>query len=1021
MQRHSKQRQYEPFDLSIAGDEIEQHRKQLEHTLQHADLSFHLSSTPDSASDHESLEHARHAPEPVAFRDFASFEQQSREYLEEGHPWSYRTVDDEDGINPYGGETMSTAAHHASNLTLAAGLGGRGNRHDISLSGAEYDPDRPLRDIFPAVASQISAFRDEPSRSRYPGMGSVDAMPYVVDNTAELDRFLQSGHAPTPSRSVRIRSPRPPPSEASSDAESVGNKSRLSEALSKVSLSPRRPRNTKGPISRTQSTDSNYKHSPMREQERSRVSSRHFPPSMKSMQQSPARMPSASRRPDQSMDDGMTPKAKRTGIFPSMHQQDLLAGGYQQTPKVSGRKASQAGRAGVSARTPSINIVNASPARPSPRKSRESLNTSRGGIHLPDVTGITNAVESPARPQMSYYKYNAEGKPREVDVYFITALNEVQTKLYRLEEENSISRRRVRELEMELELCKREVARERTRVLEREDLLVQQQMTAQRLTKDSKGKGRERDDLEAMESKYKEAVEEKKALEALISTLRSHLTRLTSELADHKQLLTELRESREADSRAMRDKSEEIARLRQEVERLGGEVEVLRGVVEEGLKHRRGNGRSRVLDGDGRTIQDDDEDLGAVSEELVELQEPQPAPRANEPANESSEESDEASVADPRDLSSLLGSSRGHEKTMRTDHATLGSSQIVASSSTPFVNNEDLRQISAELEERRSERSRAATSPDVSRSHVDTQRSFVSERRSQAYDSDNSPPVSPSPVGGRSQSLLQNDADDEEESDVELPPSPARERDHDLDKRQSTPMPNSRTRATSVRPAAPTPAHALRQPTAGPSVEETPFPKIRGEHLERLFFSAPEHNPKTCTMCTRQARNRHNNLYVPDEPPSSSLGPIHPRYREQRRVIEHDPDEDEGFAEEDEDDLRQRLGKGQDHRQGGKRRLPPQTTLSQVIRELEDDFTHYKSIYVELADQYKDMDPISNVRKRNMLAQHLREVVDVIEQKGDQIAKLYSLLTFRDTPSNGSSEKLGKRVASARGVEVAAA
>lgn len=40
-----------------------------------------------------------------------------------------------------------------------------------------------------------------------------------------------------------------------------------------------------------------------------------------------------------------------------------------------------------------------------------------------------------------------------------------------------------------------------------------------------------------------------------------------------------------------------------------------------------------------------------------------------------------------------------------------------------------------------------------------------------------------------------------------------------------------------------------------------------------------------------------------------------------------------------------------------------------------------RSIYVELADQYKDMDPVSNVRKRNMLAQHLHEVVDTMEQK----------------------------------------
>jgi hypothetical protein len=39
------------------------------------------------------------------------------------------------------------------------------------------------------------------------------------------------------------------------------------------------------------------------------------------------------------------------------------------------------------------------------------------------------------------------------------------------------------------------------------------------------------------------------------------------------------------------------------------------------------------------------------------------------------------------------------------------------------------------------------------------------------------------------------------------------------------------------------------------------------------------------------------------------------------------------------------------------------------------------SIYTELADQYKVMDAASNVVKRNVLAQHLREVIDVLEQR----------------------------------------
>jgi len=95
--------------------------------------------------------------------------------------------------------------------------------------------------------------------------------------------------------------------------------------------------------------------------------------------------------------------------------------------------------------------------------------------------------------------------------------------------------------------------------------------------------------------------------------------------------------------------------------------------------------------------------------------------------------------------------------------------------------------------------------------------------------------------------------------------------------------------------------------------------------------------------------------------------------------------------------------------------LPPQTVLARVLRELEDDFTHYKGIYVELADQYKIMDAVSDVPKRNILAQHLREVIDFLEQKGDQIASLYDLLSFKDKPIQDSVVPPGSRPGSRPG------
>ncbi|KAH9030979.1 hypothetical protein EDB85DRAFT_2243368 [Lactarius pseudohatsudake] len=52
----------------------------------------------------------------------------------------------------------------------------------------------------------------------------------------------------------------------------------------------------------------------------------------------------------------------------------------------------------------------------------------------------------------------------------------------------------------------------------------------------------------------------------------------------------------------------------------------------------------------------------------------------------------------------------------------------------------------------------------------------------------------------------------------------------------------------------------------------------------------------------------------------------------------------------------------------GSDKLPPQMVLVRVLRELEDDFTHYKGIYTELAGQYEVMDTASNIVKRNVSA-----------------------------------------------------
>lgn len=102
-----------------------------------------------------------------------------------------------------------------------------------------------------------------------------------------------------------------------------------------------------------------------------------------------------------------------------------------------------------------------------------------------------------------------------LSAHLIATLSAVQAKLAHLESENSISRRRVRELELELEECKKEVMRERTKILEQSSFhpVKERQQTP------GKGLGRAKTNLrgvsfdpevETTQKRYQEVVEEKK-------------------------------------------------------------------------------------------------------------------------------------------------------------------------------------------------------------------------------------------------------------------------------------------------------------------------------------------------------------------------------------------------------------------------------------------------------------------------------------------------------------------------------
>ncbi|KAF7291611.1 AAA family ATPase [Mycena chlorophos] len=888
MKRHSA-----TLDSSIRNDRREQDRIRLEHNLQHTDLSLHLSSNDNS------VEYPRHAPGPF-HNDFIDFERHV------DSPWSY-----DDGASPYGGETISTAAHHASALTLSAGLAGRGHtRRDVSLSGAEFDPERPLKDMLAAVDPKLSMFDMDPSRSRYSVRGVVHQPRVVLTNPLFRPSLTVPGDS-TGSYNPDTRV--------------------LSESAPHIPLPPLHPAPTRTARVRVSPKPSNASLS--LQNDPAALRHYHYTNQTTAMHRFP---PSPLSRP---IDDNATPRPQRRTSAGAASQQQQL----NKTPRVVARDFADE-NAPQKERNPFSDVGN--------RDAGKSINKSR--VYLPDVTGLTNAVESPAKPG-GYNAYNPDfDRPRDSEARLLSTLATVQARLHDLEDENAISRRRVRELELELEVCKREVVKERTRILERGEMSAR--LDAEAAQGKGKGKAREVDtdvDVELAE-RYKQAVEDKKSLEALISSLRSHLSRLTAELSSHQDLLMELRKLRERDSRALKEKSAEVDRLRQEVERLAGEVEVLRGVVEDGLRERRSfreddSRSSEILAPADVAMSADMEETFSRNNHIPEQEEDEEEEEEEELADQqSSVVEEEESEAEPFDPMSIMGSSRENMlggMTARTDHATRGSSR--------FIGNDELERIMADVQERRSELS-----------------SNASRERDRA--------LSPSPQRPIRRATVEDVSDDGR------PPTPVA---------RAGPS-NPRAAPHPTRPTVPTPSRA-RYPPADADNSDA-FPQIRGARLERLFFSAPEHNPQTCTVCYREQRTS-----------GSWLAERERRDRDRRHAIAAvESDEDEGFAEDDEDVewmQEKRNGKQREPTGGyfGARNagLPAQTVVARVIRGLEDDFVHYKST--------REMDAVSDVPKRNLVAKHLREVIDILEPLGDRIADLYSCLTYKDKPIPASKRTAG--------------
>ncbi|KAG1749342.1 hypothetical protein EDB19DRAFT_1904857 [Suillus lakei] len=928
------------FEFSIPGDELEQYRIQLEQQIQNTDLSLHLSS---SQGDDDSIEYPRHNSNHSL--GFASFEQPSQHFDYDApsglHAWS---THEDDGVNPYAGETVSTIGHHASAVTIGAGLGGRGQRREISLSGAEYDPERPLQDMIAGMDSRISILEPH-SKSR-----QTPCSREPLDASGEYDLSQVSHPA---ALAARLRSPPLEPESAELEADRSLNISRrkLSDNLQRVGFSPRRPRNLQSRNVAQQSPCRTHsyvhdapdsKHIPSYSRKATTPKARKTSHSVSfDVDATPVRryvsQPQVNVQPPTPSASSSKFTRMARGLVKDVHEAQAedaaLFQNQSQTTTTTATRAAPAGSRRVSMKhhdalkQPLHDIVDHSAIDVNveiSQTSRTLRKASRGRVNLPDLTGLTSAVVSPAKANLERYGIKTACSSKEVESRLIASLNALHSKLTHLETENGIARRRVRELEYELQQCKRDVARERSRIIEQD--------TGEPSWIRGKEERRER---EEEQSKYFEVVEEKKALESLISTLRSHLTRVTTDLAAQQQLLEDLKRLREDDVKMLAEKTDEIGALRLEVERLAGEIEVLRNVVEEGLNERR---------------------------------------MAREQQSQLAEEEDEVSMPDQSNQE--LNQSHQEPEPVTT--------RAAFQSTRRFVDVDELTRISEDLEERRSERS-SCGSPSLSSRHSSRSHPGDVTRLTDSEDSRRHATRREPPGDDEVAPLTRISEDFEEQRSEGSSCGNA-----SLSSRHGS-HPGDMTHARV------TESEDGRRPVTRRETlkddEAAPFPRIRSGRLENLFFSAPKHNSGTCTRCNHRSVRAGSHANPKTTRPSQGRAP--PLNDQGSNVqVKNDPLEPRANAFEPNGiDSYEAIFQGD--------KLPPQTVLARVLRELEEEFTHHKGIYSELADEYKGMDSMVQAARRRIVADHLQDIIDLIERKVvDQIQSLYDLLKFEDKPSS---------------------
>jgi hypothetical protein len=396
---------------------------------------------------------------------------------------------------------------------------------------------------------------------------------------------------------------------------------------------------------------------------------------------------------------------------------------------------------------------------------------------------------------------------------------------------------------------------------------------------------------------------------------------------------------------------DEVERVKADVEVLWGDVGRLRGVVEGGLGLRRTR-EGGVIARDGKEVISGsvirDEDLtdlarndGSDEEEEREKQQTREQEQQySEEEEEEEEEQVEFLQEDRREWGAPVLSAVLEEDEPASTRASVRSPLVPTTntahhlpppnSSGRFIQDEELERVKADVEERRSLRSMSMSGSEKSTAggafrsnalnrvlegggrvspiptRVASSSSTTRLPTGARYGLQQHTP--PRPLTPDSEGELQRGT--ETHRHVKKPSEKTRQSDNDRGDRQEV-------------------QGRERQRVASP-LSSSALPQIRGERLERLFYSAPEHNSRTCGVCHRRRRagqakagsNGSSPIAPVSVPVSVGAG------------VSVGTDGEIKFCQGDERRIAEIAA------QSG---VPPQTVLARVLRELEDDFTHYKS------------------------------------------------------------------------------